>query len=76
VRKFDIGSRLCTLELSRRADLKRILRVSVHVGRHSETSLELTVEVFLAPVSEVQRYGFNLHSRSDLSGADSAVGFP
>jgi hypothetical protein len=45
-----------------------ICRVFVSVGFrcHSETSLELTVEVLLAPVPEVERHCLNLHARTNL----------
>src|SRR3954467_4208112 len=42
--------------------------VSVGLRCHSETSLELTVEVLLAPIPKIQRHCFDFHSRANQGG--------
>jgi hypothetical protein len=44
--------------------------VSIRFRCHSETTLELPVEVLLALVTQIERHGFDFHSGSNLGRAE------
>jgi hypothetical protein len=56
--------------LRRASIVANVVPLPARLRRHPEPALELTVEVFLAAIAEIERNGFDLHTRPNLHRAE------